>query len=109
ISAFEEVVQQRATSLYEETNKVWDRRLLIQQLLKKFEASFETYLGEGFANVKQKWESYGFRINEKVKIKTVNDSFESTFLGIAEDGALLVSNETGEPEKLYSGEIEWFR
>lgn len=109
MSDFKESVQQRATSLYEETGQTWSRRQLIQQLLLKFEHSFAAYLGEGFANVKQKWESYGFRMNEKINIKTINKSFASTFLGIAEDGALLIKGASGEPEKLYSGEIEWFK
>ncbi|HLS07053.1 MAG TPA: biotin--[acetyl-CoA-carboxylase] ligase [Bacillota bacterium] len=105
---FDDIVQKRATSLYEETNKQWDRHRLIQQLLNLFEKSYESYIGEGFTKVKQKWESYGFRIGEQINIKTMKHEWTSQFLGIAEDGALLITNPEGKQDKLYSGEIQWF-
>jgi len=108
ITDFDPTIRHRVTSLYEESNIKWDRRKLIQQLLHTFEKSYETYIGEGFTNVKHKWESYGFRIGEQISIKTLNEQWKSTFLGIAEDGALLIENKSGEIEKLYSGEIQWF-
>lgn len=108
ITDFEPTIQNRVTSLYAETNQKWNQRQLIQTLLHTFEKSYETYIGEGFSNVKRKWENYGFRIGEQIKIKTMNQQWESTFLGIAEDGALRIKDEHGHEKKLYSGEIQWF-
>src|SRR5690625_2970408 len=108
LTDFNQSIREKVTSLYEASGEQWNRRHLIQQLLHTFEKSYETYIGEGFTNVKQKWESYGFRIGEQISIKTLNEQWKSTFLGIAEDGALLIENKSGEIEKLYSGEIQWF-
>lgn len=100
-----------ATSLYKETNKQWHINQLTRDLLHVFEKNYEIYLGEGFKNFKQKWESYGFKIGEKIRIETMNNTWDSLFHGIAEDGALIVDdpNKLGEKKRLYSGEIKWFK
>lgn len=98
----------QATSLYHETGKTWSTQMIIQQFLNEFEVSFDKYVKDGFTEVKQKWESYGFKLGEKIKITTPKGDTEAVFHGIAEDGALLIINSMGEKEKLYSGEIQWF-
>ncbi|MEJ8765151.1 MULTISPECIES: biotin--[acetyl-CoA-carboxylase] ligase [Oceanobacillus] len=98
----------KATSLYLETGKHWSIQELIQQFLQKFEAAFDAYLAHGFSDVKKKWESYGFKIGEKIKIKNLKEEKKAIFHGIAEDGALLVLHDNGKEEKIYSGEIQWF-
>lgn len=108
LTDFNQSIREKVTSLYEASGEQWNRRHLIQQLLHTFEKSYETYIGEGFTNVKQKWESYGFRMGEQIRINTMNEQWKSTFLGIAEDGALLIKDRTGRTKKLYSGEIQWF-
>ncbi|WP_010650623.1 biotin--[acetyl-CoA-carboxylase] ligase [Oceanobacillus massiliensis] len=104
----QEDIQSKATSLKIETGQDWPITHLIQELLKSFEKSFDAYMKSGFAPVKEKWESYGFKIGQPIQIKTFKDEWESTFLGISEEGALLTESRTGEAIKLYSAEINWF-
>lgn len=101
-------IKSSATSLQIETNKQWNMIEIVQEVLTTFEKTYMTYIDNGFPNVKNKWESYGYKIGESIWIKTAKDRWEALFLGIAEDGALLTKNNDGEIEKIYSAEIEWF-
>lgn len=101
-------IKERVTSLKMETGKTWDVVTFTQQFLKTFEEKYDQYIKEGFKNVKVDWENYGFKLNEKLYIKSGKQTFEAIFTGIAEDGALLATRENGEIEKVYSGEISWF-
>lgn len=106
-SAFLEEVAERATSLKIKTRQTWDMVRLIQQILQKFEMKYDQFINRGFEEVKVKWESYGFRMNERLSIKTGKETWTGIFSGIAEDGALLIEK-NNKIEKIYSGEIAWF-
>ncbi|MGM8211597.1 biotin--[acetyl-CoA-carboxylase] ligase [Virgibacillus sp. W0430] len=101
-------IKDKATSLQIETNKKWDLQQLIQKILETFEKKYEEYIINGFPNVKTEWEDYGFRINESIQITTMQSTWFGTFVGIAEDGALLAKRKDGKIERLYSAEIAWF-
>ncbi|MEN2464858.1 biotin--[acetyl-CoA-carboxylase] ligase [Ornithinibacillus sp. FSL M8-0202] len=103
-----EDIQSKATSLKIETSKSWNMTELIQQILLYFEKTYEDFLDKGFSVIKEKWESYGYRIGEVTSIKTFHDVQRAVLTGIAEDGALLAKYEDGTIKKVYSGEIDWF-
>lgn len=98
----------KATSLHIASNKERSIKDLIQQILQSFEPSYNDYIENGFSDIKKKWESYGFKIGEKIKINTLKHSWTAKFNGIASDGALLIENNDGQIKKLYSAEIDWF-
>lgn len=103
-----EALREKATSLRIETGEEMDLIPLIQEMLQTFEAKYGTYMKEGFQPVKSTWENYGFRLHEKLQIKTGTKEWVGVIHGIAEDGALLAETPEGEIEKLYSAEISWF-
>lgn len=107
LNDFPEEVSDKVTSLKAVTNKEWNKIELLQEIIRKFEEKFDAYLEQGFPDIKTTWEKYGFRMNEKLLIKTSKETWEGKFLGISEDGALLAERE-GETKKVYSAEIEWF-
>lgn len=102
-------IHYKATSLKLQTGKESDITKLIQSMLKKFEVTYTEFLNSGFSTIKEIWESYGYRIGEKVSIKTFKEVREVILVGIAEDGALLAKYEDGSINKVFSGEIEWFK
>lgn len=102
-------IQSKATSLQIETGESWQIKDLIQKILITFENTYDSYMKNGFPEIKHKWESFGFKMGERISIKTLREQWEATFLGIAEDGALLTKSKDGETKKLYSAEIEWFK
>jgi BirA family transcriptional regulator, biotin operon repressor / biotin---[acetyl-CoA-carboxylase] ligase len=102
-------IQSRATSLLMESGKVVDITRLIQSIFVRFEKSYAEYLNHGFSIIKERWESNGYRIGERIRLKTFQNEQEVILSGIAEDGALLAKYEDGSIHKIYSGEIDWFR
>ena len=107
-SDFPEEIRDRVTSLKMASGQSWDLVPFIQEILQTFETKYNQFIETGFAPVKNDWENYGFRLNERLEIKTGKDTWQGVFLGIAEDGALLAKRDTGKIEKIYSGEISWF-
>nr|WP_077299709.1 biotin--[acetyl-CoA-carboxylase] ligase [Virgibacillus pantothenticus] len=103
-----EEVQQRATSLQIETGKQWSIKQIMQHFLKHFEILYDMYMQQGFLAVKTKWEAYGFKMGERITIRQLDRHRQAVFYGLADDGALLIKNEDGSVERLYSGEIDWF-
>lgn len=108
IEDFPKDMQFKATSLKLETNNKINLIDFTQKVLRKYEKTYTYYLRKGFPYVKEKWESYGFKIGQPIRIKTTKGTWQTTFLGIAEDGALLTKNKDGQTEKIYSAEIDWF-
>ncbi len=106
---FPAALKEKATSIRLETGEYCHVKDLIQQILLRFEQMYETFMQAGFPLIKAKWEYYGYKIGEKIRISTARNSLNATFLGIAEDGALLAQTEGKETKKVYSGEIEWLR
>lgn len=105
---YPDTIKDHVTSLKMATGESWELVPFIQKLLQTFEAKYNQFIDKGFNPVKSDWENYGFRLNERLEIKTGKELWEGLFLGIAEDGALLARRDSGEVEKIYSGEISWF-
>lgn len=105
--SFESEISQRATSLNIETGETFEKQKLIQSLLERFEVAFDRYQLKGFSEVKDKWESFGYKINEEVAYKAGNVEEKGVIRGISTDGALLMENKQNQIETLYSAEINW--
>lgn len=98
-------LREKATSLKIETKNTWNRRKLIQKILQHFEILYQTYFQKGFMPIKVKWENYGYKLGELVHLGT---SQQARFIGIAEDGALLMEHKSGEIQKIYSANVKWY-
>ena len=98
----------KATSLKIETKQEWDLKEIIQKILFTFEKRYTSYIDNGFGKIKDKWESYGYKIGEPIWLKTSQGRSQVIFLGIADDGALLAKDSQENIDKIYSAEIDWF-
>ncbi|WP_404452828.1 biotin--[acetyl-CoA-carboxylase] ligase [Virgibacillus necropolis] len=103
-----EELSEKATSLHIASNQERSIKDLIQQILQSIEPAYDHYIMNGFSDAKKKWESYGFKIGQEIKINTMKKSWIARFNGIASDGALLIENDDGQIQKMYSAEIDWF-
>ncbi|MFC7320673.1 biotin--[acetyl-CoA-carboxylase] ligase [Halobacillus campisalis] len=100
-------IRHKASSLRAESKEEWNITSTIQEILKQFESTYDQYAAEGFNYVKEIWETYGYKIGEKVTISTMRRTWEATLVGIEPDGALIARDSEGKREKLYSAEIQW--
>ena len=81
-------LQDKATSLYLETGKTYDRIQILAQVLECFEENYKTFIR-----------------NQPVRILDPNQPWEGTALGINEQGELLVKDEQGTIQTVRAGEV----
>ncbi|GAA0444414.1 bifunctional biotin--[acetyl-CoA-carboxylase] synthetase/biotin operon repressor [Lentibacillus halophilus] len=101
-------LNEKATSIKRETGDHYQVKGLIQHMLLRLEQLYDTFMQSGFQPIRAKWESYGYRLGETIRIRTARNVWTAVFSGIADDGALLAQMDDNEPKKIYSGEMEWF-
>ncbi|MEH7642638.1 biotin--[acetyl-CoA-carboxylase] ligase, partial [Bacillus pumilus] len=102
---FPDELKDVATSLRMELNEKVDRAALIQQIMSTFEKRYADYMKQGFAPIKQLWESFAMTIGQHIVARTVNGQYTGKALGINEEGVLLLETEEG-IQKIYSADIE---
>jgi len=103
---FPEELQQIASSLYIETGKKYAREEIISSFLRHFEDIYTIYQKEGFAIVKELWESYAISVGKKITATTVNEKIVGIALGITDQGVLLIKDDQGQIHSIYSADIE---
>lgn len=100
-------IRNKATSLRIETDKEWKRQDLIHLIWKAFEDVYSLYIKKGFPHIREEWMQYALRLGYRVKATTPSAVFEAVFKGIGEDGELILENDDGSIQHLYSAELEW--
>ncbi|SDD48320.1 BirA family transcriptional regulator, biotin operon repressor / biotin-[acetyl-CoA-carboxylase] ligase [Terribacillus halophilus] len=100
-------IRQKATSLRIETGKEWNRQELIHLIWKEFEEVYYLYTNKGFQVIRDEWMQYALRLGHRVIATTPSAVFAAVFKGIGEDGELLLENDDGSIQRLYSAELEW--
>ena len=97
-----------------ELEKRLDSEIVLQRYLENFFKAYETYQKEGFCFLQKFWERECLFIGKKLELretglpqeKTSSPVFiQGTFLGIDEQGALVLSNSQGDRQSYMTGEI----
>lgn len=101
-----------ATSFSIEAQGTHDLKECLDVVLKKLFTLYDLYHLEGFAPIRYLWEKNCRLIGKKVELK---DSSEpgaegciGTFIGIDDDGGLVLSNAKGDRTAYFSGELTCF-
>ena len=103
---FPEELKKIATSVYLETGKNFDRVRLLQEFLFQFERFYSTFLSSGFESIGKRWGQLSMLMNKDVAVHMIDRTCKGRVMELDEDGALVIKNEHGEREKIYSGDIE---
>lgn len=95
-----------ATALNIEIGNPVNKKEFMEKLVENFFAGYEEFLNSGFINIKHDYENKSF-IKEKaiVKVGVFDKIKEGVFHGFDNDGALILINKSGVPEKFNMGEI----
>ena len=89
-------LQDKATSLYLETGKTYDRIQILAQVLECFEENYETFIRTcSLSGMVEEYNKLLANRNQPVRILDPNQPWEGTALGINEQGELLVKDEQG--------------
>lgn len=94
-----------ATSLSIESGRSVNRTALLIAFLKEFAALYKLYLDAGFPPIQTLWETLSTTLGKQVRLKQGDTRIEGIAEALDESGALLVRQEDGSLERIYSGEI----
>lgn len=103
---FPRELQDKATSLFVETGKKYDRNQVIGLVMKKFEYYYEKFVCTcDLSLVRDDYHEILANRNHQVRILDKRQPFEGIALGINEAGELLVQMENGEIREVRAGEV----
>jgi len=94
-----------ATSVYLETGKIFDRVMLVQEFLRQFERLYTLFLHSGFEPIGKRWSELSILLGKDVTVHMIDRTCKGRVLELNRDGALIIRDEHGELEKIYSGDI----
>ncbi len=101
---FPEDIRNIATSLRDETKKSFSRTEVLIELLNELNKWYEVLLTNRKVIV-DKWKELTSTIGKKVKVVTVQETFEGIAQDIDEKGALILKLQNGEQKKIISGDL----
>ena len=103
---FDEEIMDRATSIYLESGKKIKRAKLIAEFCQEFEQLYEIFIERGDLEiVKEEYESCLINIGKTVKIIKNKQELIRKAIGINELGELIVEDDKGTRETVFSGEV----
>ena len=106
LAEIQEELKDKATSLYLETGKIYDRNRLISLVMGKFEKNYEKFVQT--CDLSLMIDDYNMMLANKcqpVRILDKLDPYEGVALGIDREGELLVRVADGRIRKVCSGEV----
>lgn len=103
---FSPEMQTKAASLTMFTTKPLQRAVILQAILSKMDVYLQQYQQEGFAPIKEKWLSHCAALGENVSVLSKNTVLQQgKFIGIDDEGALLLESKNGAVTRFVSGEV----
>lgn len=98
--SFAEPLDKTATSLFIETQTVWDRNDIMQRLFSNLLENYKT-MDERIFN---RWKSLTLMLNKPIIVEQGSAVYHAWAKDIADDGALVIER-NGKIEKLYAGDV----
>jgi BirA family biotin operon repressor/biotin-[acetyl-CoA-carboxylase] ligase len=94
-----------ATSLALISGSAFCRRGILRAWLEEFEALYDLFLNRDFGTILDEWRRYSVTLGQTVTVRQGPRAITGLALEVAEDGGLLLQQETGEVVRVNSGEI----
>lgn len=94
----------QATNFKKEKIQI-DRIEFLKKFINIFNYNLEKWKTSGFVKLKETWLENVYGLNKKIVVNMEKEKVEGIFLGINENGTLLLKNESGEVQKIYAGDI----
>lgn len=99
-------IDQPATSLREETGRLWDREALLEQLIKKFTEQLSRFRREGFAPFHPLFESLLAYKGQQIRCFDGKKTWEGRCHSITAEGQLIIYLSDGTLHTVLSGDIK---
>ena len=103
---FLEEMRDRTTSLRIESGRRIDRAALLNSLLVRFEANYETFLATvDLSGLRERYQSRLQGVGGEVRVLDPAGEYTGVSQGINDSGELLVVRDNGEKVRVYAGEV----
>ena len=105
-SVFSDEISEMGTSLFKETGRRIPRARFLADFLTAFMKRYRRFLKEqNLASFTEEYESHLVNIGRQVKIIKNGEEMIRTALGINDKGELIVQDDTGVTETIFTGEV----
>jgi len=94
-----------ATSLKEQKKEELNRLDLLQEILRKIEASYFVFQRKGAQPIIDEWREWSISLGRRVRVICQKEHIEGQSLDIDIDGGLLIRNDAGLTHKVMSGDV----
>lgn len=98
-------IDQKATSLFAESDKIWDVKILIERLTKAFQENLNKYFQEGLPPFLPFMNTHDLFQGKKVCLKDGNRSFVGDYLSIQPCGGVRLSLGSGIEKTFFTGSL----
>ena len=102
--SFPAEIAHRATSLFLENKKEYDRNLITAQIINEFESVYKIFVSEGLGPLLSEYKSSCVTLNREINVIYDNKTITGTAVDIDLDGALVVQTKDG-LLRINSGEV----
>lgn len=100
-----QAIRPLATTLKNELGERVDRVEILCKVLEKLEKYYLRLLKQGPASILEDWKSFPNMLGKPVKVSAPEGIYDGVAVGLDEDGALLIKDNTGEVRKLFAGDV----
>ncbi len=105
VNADAEALPRGATSVMLELKKEFSRLILARELLREIEKQYFLLQGNGFSVIIGEGKDLSATLGRRVRVETRNEVLEGQAIGVDEDGALIVREDTGFNRRIVSGDV----
>ena len=98
-------IDQPASSLYVETNRKWDKNLLLQAIVKQFSEDLTVFLQKGFGYFQSSINNSLAYVGKPIICKCEDNQYTGILHSISSEGALNICSNNTEIQTLCDGEI----
>ncbi len=100
-------LKDKAVSLRMASGIVYDRNVLARTLLEHLEVAYDTLVAGDFEEIRREWMSLSLTTGRWVEVVNQRQKIEGVALGVDENGCLIVRQENGLAEHVFSGDVLW--
>jgi len=94
-----------ATSISENSDKISNRNILLEKIIKNFDNYYNIWKNNGFSEIREQWHKMSFEIGKKISSKTHNETLEGIYKGISKNGELLLELDNNEIRSITAGDV----
>lgn len=105
VDSYPEHVLFPATSLREVGVELISAKIVLSRLVHNFIARYDKWEASGFAPLRKAWQKKAYYINQPVEVIVGEDRLQGAFMGIDDEGQLLIKNGGKKAQAILAGDV----